>query len=735
MPTYSIKAPDGRTYSIQGPPGATDAQVRAEVLRQFPNAGGKPQETFSQAFFGKMGRDLAGLGNPALQAIAAPTINAIFGPNTVRDFTTRAVQPVTMGAADELVSAVPAVAAARRGQPVRQAASQSQREQSKDRDRIKRERPKLATAADLTGGALSVALPVPLAGRFIAGAGTTGGTALRTGLVGGVQGATTGFLGADEGERLAGMAGGAGVGAVTGAALPFAVAGLSNVGQRVAPIVQRFVQRAAPVVEDVGRAVPGVDDLTANLGMRMRSMGPATPPAPDLPTPEQIALRHLNRNLQTSGMTLDDLRAAPDDLFAAEAMGRTSQRQLGALARREGQTGDLLEQAVAERRLARPGVLQNEFARATGVSPEAAAGDIESIVDAGRRSSAPLYDAAYQDPIEMTPVLSGLSSRPTVQRAMANARRMMLDDGLDPNVVGLEVSPASGDIPEMVRVTRPSLQTWDYVKRGLDDELERLRDTTTGRLPRTNQVRQITELAQTLRGELTRQSPNYRQALANSADYLSTRSAFDRASSLLSNNRVTEREFATAVGRMTDTERAALRAGAANWAFDLVQTGRMTPRVLAQPRIRAKLTALLGEEGAGNLIATAEREMQKAAFENRYGFVNSTTDELRAAGQELDEGLGGTQGRSIGRALMNPLGTARDLGAQAIDFGVRMAQTGQVPARDALGRAYTMSPRELADYLAANPINLPPPVIPRPNAPNPFRFTTAPPRTSQARRP
>lgn len=39
MPTYEISAPNGKTYRIQGPAGASDAQVRAEVLRQFPEAG------------------------------------------------------------------------------------------------------------------------------------------------------------------------------------------------------------------------------------------------------------------------------------------------------------------------------------------------------------------------------------------------------------------------------------------------------------------------------------------------------------------------------------------------------------------------------------------------------------------------------------------------------------------------------------------------------------------------
>lgn len=43
MPTYSIKAPDGRTYEIEGPAGATQADVIQEVLRQNPRAGQQPK--------------------------------------------------------------------------------------------------------------------------------------------------------------------------------------------------------------------------------------------------------------------------------------------------------------------------------------------------------------------------------------------------------------------------------------------------------------------------------------------------------------------------------------------------------------------------------------------------------------------------------------------------------------------------------------------------------------------
>lgn len=49
MPTYEIQAPDGRTYAIDGPEGARDEDVQAEVLRQFPEAANAPSGPLGRA--------------------------------------------------------------------------------------------------------------------------------------------------------------------------------------------------------------------------------------------------------------------------------------------------------------------------------------------------------------------------------------------------------------------------------------------------------------------------------------------------------------------------------------------------------------------------------------------------------------------------------------------------------------------------------------------------------------
>lgn len=63
MTTYSISAPDGNTYKIEGPANASQEQVQAEVLRQHPNAANSAQKSASSGEFAETGGGAA-LGRP-----------------------------------------------------------------------------------------------------------------------------------------------------------------------------------------------------------------------------------------------------------------------------------------------------------------------------------------------------------------------------------------------------------------------------------------------------------------------------------------------------------------------------------------------------------------------------------------------------------------------------------------------------------------------------------------------
>ncbi len=43
MPLYAMKAPNGKTYRIPGPAGATDDEIKQEILKQHPDAAGAPE--------------------------------------------------------------------------------------------------------------------------------------------------------------------------------------------------------------------------------------------------------------------------------------------------------------------------------------------------------------------------------------------------------------------------------------------------------------------------------------------------------------------------------------------------------------------------------------------------------------------------------------------------------------------------------------------------------------------
>lgn len=308
-------------------------------------------------------------------------------------------------------------------------------------------------------------------------------------------------------------------------------------------------------------------------------------------------------------------------------------------------------------------------------------------------------------------------ARPADQGALDRMRAA--DDADYRNAVGedfegvYEGRPEPGGAPVYER--QPTTQSLDYVVRGLDDQIEALRDPMTGKLRETGAVRDLQSTRAELRQEMFRlaedgnRNPAYVSAVREAGDYLSAETAFGDAQKRLFSSRVSAAEFQQQVAKMAPAERKAAQAGAANAFFNLQQTGRLKPGALKVPHVQRKLEALFGPGGAEKLQKLARDEDVMLAFERRYApGAGSITSDIKQAIAEQDESLedvlisaastGITQGSRAGMGEL--VGRAVQAGADRIK-----TRGMPVPVRDAAGRVLMMSPDEARNLLArpANP--------------------------------
>lgn len=250
--------------------------------------------------------------------------------------------------------------------------------------------------------------------------------------VGAGYGGAYGLLeGQDWGERAAN--------AKTGAASGAALGGfLEGVG---APLAQAGIGLAKDVVR----------------GARKALAKPTTGPV--VATPEELRAAALaaTRLAQKKGLTSSAVaaKAAPyagKDPMAAELIGPEGVTQLAATARRGGKTGDTVRARVRSRQLAAPERIQGDFKDILGVSPEAAAGDIEAMIEQGQAAASPLFKTALAGEHGVwNPQLEALSQRPSVRKALEEARLDALDRG--ESWEGLHMGrvevphPGMGDLP------------------------------------------------------------------------------------------------------------------------------------------------------------------------------------------------------------------------------------------------------------------------------------------------
>lgn len=499
----------------------------------------------------------------------------------------------------------------------------------------------------------------------------------------GQAGAIGSGIGVAEGDGLKGRL----LGGAAGGALGAGLAG----GIGVAPSL-------------LARTGSGVAEAASRVA---RGFGVAPAEAAITPRATRAAEQYVAGLVGGSGA---DITANPAGLLgkpitAAEAIGPNGVSQVAALARRSGRTGLLAQDQLGARAAETQQRVVQDFADLTGVDPAGSADVIANLADRGRKAATPFYEAAYARPGAVrSPLLDSLMERPSVRRALGNAVNIAREEGRDPTTLGF-VFDEAGDV---LHVREPSMQTLDYVKRGLDDVLDGYRDPTTRRLNLDTQGRAVVGTTKALRDEMIRLNPAYGEALQAGGDPIRLEAAFNDAPKLFA-QAMDERTFSRRIASMGENERGAVVAGLADKLFNDAQAGRLRPRALRIPAYQNKLSALMGPENAASFMQRIDAEIAMAAQGGRMApGSNSITGEVTQAIREQDQGVGLFADLARNIEQSGPIGGATRTALSAVSAPVAgfvrgfQAPAGQ-PVRDEIGRLLLGTPDDLLSMLSRAP--------------------------------
>ena len=458
------------------------------------------------------------------------------------------------------------------------------------------ELPNASTLADIAGFAGSLGPAV--VGTVGRGAVSLGQAIKRAASSGGIMGAISGAAGADGGvmERASGGVIGGTLGGLTGGALPI-------IGRVAAPVAKAVSKLAR------GEPLPIAPRMIADA---LRADGIA---------PKQAA--KLIADAQKNGvpLALADMGDNTRELFASVGRkagpSRTIVRDM-AIGRQEGQT-DRLAGAVARD--------LGPVANPRKVS--------EALIAKAKTDAAPLYKQAYAAPTPITDELQSLLKRMPAS-ALNNAQRVAKLEGRDPNTLGVAFDEA-GDIK---LVGKPTVETLDFIKRGLDDVVEKYRDKTTGALVLDGEGRVTNNLLRDFTKEVDRLNPVYKEAREAYAGPVKAAAALKKGQSFINK---TADDIVAETERMSrfqlDQYRLGVRAAMTSAIENKGDYADKVSMLVQSPKKRAALAQIFGGKGNFERFMTTLAQEKQAGLGYKAVAGNSST-----AGRLADDATTGDQG-------------------------------------------------------------------------------------------
>lgn len=529
-----------------------------------------------------------------------------------------------------------------------------------------------------TAGAL-VAPGMKGGGQFISRGGNLLTQSGRAAVVGGAVGGAYGAGGAegDLAERLPAAGDGAMTGAFVGTAVPGAA-------RAVTAAVEPFAGPVVNMGKDVLRRMQGRDGVQPQDSARA----------------EQIVREMAARARVTpQNIPQHPFVAAEREVTAAHLLGRDAQGQLAAIARRQGETGDILAGDVANRMDAAPGRVLDDFAR-MGVVPSAADDAMQAVVTQGRERAKPLFDEALgsDDPVT---ALNQFAERPVIRKALRDVYDDVLNAGEQPEGLGLKLVQrpmgGGGTIDEYIELNAPKAATWDKVRKATSNQVER--NPLTGKMLPDSQSagnRNVGVAARDLTKAMKDTIPGYAKAMDEAGDYMSVSGTFDRARGALFGN-VTTRDFGKMfAGARTAPERDAIRSAMAADLYELAERGLLSPKRVLTPRAMGKLRLAFGAK-ADDLVNRLRAEQRVQGIDRRImPGSGSPTAELTEAMRVQDGVVGPVAQLAQGRPVA-AFGTAV---ANVLRSALKRPGLSEME-RNELGRLLMMSPEELQAFLSS----------------------------------
>lgn len=470
--------------------------------------------------------------------------------------------------------------------------------------KVETERPNSYLAGNIAG---AVAVPVGAA----ANAATLPARIGRGAVVGAGIGAVAG---AGEGEGLADSlkqaATGGAIGTVAGAAAPVALQGITAAGRGIAQAAEPFVN-----------TVRGFRDPEAEAARRVTA---------------SIARDYRNGDPGLAGREFREAAATGQPVNVMDLGGETTRAVARSAANSSPEARGVLNRAIDDRfegqgeRLS--GWLNNTFHYPNAHAQQQAIDQVERTTN--RAAYARAYQAGDRD--VMSPELERLLGAPAVADAMAAAvtkgqnraitqgfgafnPRVTIENGVVRFNRGASGAPAY-----------PNIQLWDYTYRELRDA-----GRQAFRAGRDEEGGALTNLAQTMRGELDRIVPEYGNARSVAARFFQAENALEAGQNFVLQN-FGNREARQAIARMSPQERQLFQDGFVSRYIETIQKvpdrRNVVNSIANSPQAREKLEIAVGPQRARELEAFLRVEGVMDLARNAVQGNSTTARQLIEAG-------------------------------------------------------------------------------------------------------